>query len=275
MFKFITHRPLWVNILVGIVLAIGFFAVILLSLNWLTHHNQSKTVPSVTGKDFTDAKKILENAGFDVEIQDSIYTDTTKPMVVLKQFPESDEVVKVNRTVYLTINRSVPPMVEMPNLVGYSFRSAEMVLNNMNLRVGDTTFKPDFAKNSVLEQHYNGSIITPGTKLRMGSVISFVLGSGVGDREMSVPDIIGWKFGDVLEMLEQNGLVKGSVNVEPGVTDTLNAYVVRQNPERFDEDKKIQRIRTGQTMDVWLQAEKPAIRDTTTTNTNGNIPLPK
>ena len=270
MFKFITHRPLWLNILVGLVLAVGFFAMVLLSLNWLTHHNESKTVPLVTGKNFDEAKKILENAGFDVEIQDSIYVDTTRPMTVLKQVPESDEVVKVNRTVYLTINRSVPPMVEMPNLVGFSIRSAEMVLRNNNLRLGDTTFRPDFAKNSVLEQRYNGSIIAPGTKLRMGSTISFVLGSGVGDREFSVPDITGWRFGDVVDMLEANGLAKGAIVVDAGVTDTLSAFVYKQEPERFDEDKKIQKIRSGQTMNVWLQASKPEKRDTTTTN----IPLP-
>ena len=82
-------------------------------------------------------------------------------------------------------------MVEMPNLVGYSFRSAEMALKNSNLRVGDTTFKADFAKNAVLEQRYNGAVITAGTKIRMGSTISLVLGDGVGDRQFVVP-IIDW-----------------------------------------------------------------------------------
>ena len=52
-------------------------------------------------------KEILEQAGFEVEIRDSIYVDTTKALQVLKQVPEADEVVKVNRTVYLTINRAV------------------------------------------------------------------------------------------------------------------------------------------------------------------------
>ena len=80
---------------------------------------------------------------------------------VLKQVPEGDELVKINRTVYLTINRHVPPMVEMPNIVGFSFRNAEMALKNMGLRIGDTTYVTDFAKNSVLEQHYhNGGTIS-------------------------------------------------------------------------------------------------------------------
>jgi eukaryotic-like serine/threonine-protein kinase len=269
--KFITHRPLWLNILVGVLLAIGIFSVFVLSLNWLTHHNVSKTVPNVTGKSFEEAERILEKAGFEVEIQDSIYTDTAKPMAVLKQFPESEEVVKVNRSVYLTINRAVPPEVEMPNLVGYSFRNAEMVLTNSGLRVGDTTFKPDFAKNSILEQRYNGGLIAPGTKLRMGSTISLVLGDGIGNQEFAVPTLVGLTVADALQIMESIGLSKGvlvSINGD-AIADTLNAYVGKQTPGPFDEEKRRLRIRSGQTIDLFFQSEKP-VRD----SVSSNLPLP-
>ncbi len=256
MFKFITHRPLWINILAGIALALAIFCIFVFSLNWLTHHDQSKTVPAVLGKTFADAKDQLEKAGFEVEIQDSIYVDTAKPLKVLKQVPDADELVKVNRTVYLTINRAVPPLVEMPNIIGYSYRSAEMVLKNANLRVGDTTFKPDFARNAVLEQLYKGAAITPGTKVRMGSIISLVLGDGVGDKQFVVPSLIGMTFGQAKARLEENGIALGSV-IAIGVEDTSSAYIYWQNPSRMNEDKKFNYIRSGQLIDVKLQAEKP------------------
>ena len=66
---------------------------------------------------------MLETQGFEVEIQDSIYNDTASPAAVLRQFPDADALVKVNRTVYLTINRAIPPVIDMPNLEGLSFRS--------------------------------------------------------------------------------------------------------------------------------------------------------
>ncbi|MGH2553370.1 MAG: PASTA domain-containing protein, partial [Chitinophagaceae bacterium] len=125
MFKFITHRPLWVNIITGIVLALGIFAFFLLSLNWLTNHGRSATVPNVAGKSYEEARSLLRKAGFVVKIQDSIYIDTVKSLSVIKQFPEADEIVKSNRTVFLIVSRAVPPIVEMPNLVGYSYRNAE------------------------------------------------------------------------------------------------------------------------------------------------------
>jgi len=256
------QRPLWAHILSGLILALVIFAVFLLSLNWITHHNRSAAVPAVAGKKYDEAKKILKKAGFDVVIQDSIYVDTLKPLSVIKQIPDADEVVKSNRTVYLILSRAVPPIVEMPNLVGYSFRNAEMVLSNMNLRIGDTIFKPDFAKNAVLEQLYNGSTITPGTKIRKGSVISLVLGDGVGKREFAVPVITGMQFCDVKARLEASGIVIGAVIADPDVTDTCSAWIYWQNPERFDEEKKLNHIRTGQTIDVKLQLDKPARKDT-------------
>lgn len=256
MLKAITGRPLWLNVLVGIILAIGIFALFLLSLNWITGHGKSATVPSVTGKTFEQAKTILKKAGFAVEIQDSIYVDTVPALHVIKQIPDADEVVKSNRTVFLVIRRAVPPEVEMPNLTGYSFRNAEMVLKSMDLRVGDTTFKPDFARNAVLEQIYNGEIIKPGTKIRKGSVISLVLGDGIGNQEFSVPIITGMTFCDAKAELESMGLSVGAI-VLNGVTDTCNAFIFKQTPGRYDDEKRILRIRSGQTIDVWLQSDRP------------------
>ncbi|MBC7946496.1 MAG: PASTA domain-containing protein [Chitinophagaceae bacterium] len=267
MFKFITHRPLWLNILTGLLLAFAIFFIFIFSLKWLTHHDESRTVPAVTGKTFEEAMAILDKAGFDVEIQDSLYVDTVKPHRVLKQVPEPDEIVKVNRTVYITINRAVPPLVPMPNLVGFSFRSAEMELKNMGFRIGDTTYKADFAKNSVLEQRLNGEIINSGTMVRMGSTISFVLGSGVGNEKFVVPNLVGMRFCDAKFLVESHGLMLGSVVPQSDVTDTCNAFIYKQNPERFNEEKKFQHIRTGQTMDVFLQVEKP-VTDSTA------VPLP-
>jgi len=245
------------NILVGVLLVTGLFLFFVLSLNWCTNHGKSVTVPLVTGKNYETASDQLKKLGFDVEITDSIYVDSLPPGRVIKQIPEADEVVKENRTIYLLVNRAVPPMIEMPNLIGYSYRSAEMILNNLGIKIGDTSFKPDFAKNSVLEQWHNGERIPPGSKLRKGSTVSLVLGDGVGKREFAVPNIVGLRFGDAQALLSEYGISFAVVLPDPDVIDTLNSYIYWQNPERYDEDKRLRHIRSGQTMDVRLQQEKP------------------
>src|SRR5580692_11671586 len=137
-------------------------------------------IPSVTGISLAEAKKTLQAQGFEVQIQDSVYSDTMPPLQVVKQFPEADNLVKVNRTIFLTINRSQAPFIQMPNLVSMSFRNALMVLRQYGLKMGDTIFKPDFARNSVLDQQVNGERIKPGTSIQQGSAITLVLGNGIG-----------------------------------------------------------------------------------------------
>ena len=106
----------------------------MLSLGWLTDHGKAATVPSLTGKSLEEVKRVLDSTGFEWEVQDSVYVDSIPPLQIVKQFPDADEVVKAGRTIYLTINRMVPPQVEMPSLVGFSLKSAELYLQSLQLR---------------------------------------------------------------------------------------------------------------------------------------------
>ncbi|SDC34967.1 PASTA domain-containing protein [Niabella drilacis] len=274
MFRFITRRPLWVNILAGIFLALAVFSIVILSLGWLTHHNDARTVPPLLGKTLAQAEKILADAGFELVVQDSVFNDTLKPLQVVRQVPDEYEVVKSSRTVYLTINRAEPPLVEMPNIVGYSLRSAEFTLNNMGLKLGDTTFKPDFAKNTVLAQLYNGVAIQPGAKIRQGSRVDLVIGSGLG-ASFLVPNLIGLTYTDAKSVLEDKGIGLGSVIPAAGVTDTAAAFVYRQSPERFDAEGNTRSIRPGQIVDIWLSQERPVVDSAGSSGGNRKDSLPQ
>jgi len=248
------------NLLAGLVLMVLFLFLLSTLLGPLTRHGKNKTVPNVVGKSFEEAKKILANSGFDVEVQDSLYTDTTAKGSVLRQVPDGDAIVKISRTVYITINRQVPPIVEMPNIVGFSLRNAELQLKNMGLKIGDTSYVTDFARNSVKEQNYhNGGPIAPGTKIPQGSSIDLVLSNGIGETEFSVPNLIGMTYGAAKNLLESNGLSFLVTLADPEVADTANAYIYWQNPPRMGEDGRRIKIRSGQTMDVRLSTVRPAI----------------
>jgi len=262
MFQFITKRPLWINLLAGLILMVVLLFILSIFLGPLTRHGKNKTVPNVVGKSFEEAQKILNNSGFDVEVQDSIYSDTTAKGSVLRQVPDGDAIVKISRTVYLTINRQVPPLVEMPNLKDFSLRNAELQLRNMGLRIGDTSYVHDFAKNTVQEQNYKGSPIAPGTKIQQGSAIDLVLSDGLGETEFTVPNLVGMTFREAKIFLESNGLGFSSILPDPGVVDTASAYIYKQDPTRIGEDGKHIKIRSGQTMNVWLSLTRPVI-DTT------------
>ncbi len=255
MFRFLTSKPLWVNILAGFIFLVVLLLIFLGSLDIITHHGKTMKIPAVVGQSIDEARKTLESQGFEIQIQDSIYNDTIPPLQVIKQFPEADNLVKVNRTVYLTINRALAPEVDMPNLLSMTFRNAEMVLRRYGLKLGDTLFKPDFARNSVLDQIYKGESIKPGTKIQQGSEITLVLGNGVG-LEFIVPDLFGLSYREARSSISEAGLIVGSVVPDADVADTMNAFVYRQNPDRYDYEKQINHIRQGQIIDLWLSAQK-------------------
>jgi eukaryotic-like serine/threonine-protein kinase len=256
-FKFLTSKPLWVNIVAGLVLLLLLLLLFLGSLALLTQHGKTMKIPVVTGLPYDQAKKTLESQGFAVQIQDSVYYDTTPPLQVVKQFPEADNLVKVNRTVYLTINRAEAPFIQMPNLVSMSFRNADMILRQYGLRLEDTVFKPDFAKNSVLDQLYKGATIKPGTQIQQGSSITLVLGNGIGDRGFIVPDLFGLTYRQAKARIDSLNLTFGSVVPKSDVRDSDNAYIYKQEPAQFNEEGKPNRIRPGMALDVFLQVQKP------------------
>jgi len=256
LFRFITKQPFWVNLLAAIALVVGSLFLVLWMLGFITRHGQYERVPSVIGKPSAEAIRLLEDKGFTVEIQDSIWLESEPVEAVLKQLPAGEDMVKAKRTIYLTINRSQPPMVDMPNLVGLSFRNAELYIKQMGLRIGDTSRKPDIAKDAVLEQLYNGAPIRPGTKIYQGSVISFVLGSGLGHAELQVPQLVGMRFSEAQAFLSGMGINIGAILADPDVKDTANAFIYKQSPELRsilpDGSSQINKMLPGQSMDVWI-----------------------
>jgi beta-lactam-binding protein with PASTA domain len=265
-FKFITDRPFWVNLLAAIIIALLLLFLFLKMLGWITKHGEYLKIPAVTGMKTTEAVKLLEEQGFEVYIQDSVFTDTTARGIVLKQLPDPGATVKINRTVFITVNRLIPPMIDMPQLEGQSFSSALKILERNHLKLGDTISKPDFMMGSVLEQRYNGMKIEAKAKIQWGSRITLVIGGGLENQLMLVPSLIGMTFGDAKAYLEANGIGLGGIIPDPDgkITDTAAAFVYQQRPERFDADLKPMFIQSGQVMDIWISQVMKSIPDTAT-----------
>lgn len=279
MFKYLTSKPFWVNALVALGVLLLLVFLFFFSLSWITNHDKNEKVPNIVGQNIVAATKLLKDKGFDVEVQDSIFVDSIGRLAVIRQSPEADANVKAGRTIYLTINRAVAPEVDMPNLSGFSFKSAQYMLQTLNLKVGDTSYKPCAGPSTILEQLYNGQPIKEGTKIPMGSTISFVLCSGLGSTDIPVPDMYGMTVEEAISHLATLNIGKGSINARGVViSDTLKAYIIEQTPPPFTEvvpgEKKQNRMRPGQTMDFIINSAAPAPRAVDTSKQNTNPPTP-
>ena len=259
MFQFITNRSFFLNLLIALLLGLAIVFVFFQLLDGITKHGQYANVPSVKGKSIEDATKMLEAAGFRVEVQDSVFYDSLPKLSVVKQSPQPEELVKVNRTVYLTINRAEAPLVALPNFVGQTYRSVQLQLTTLGLKLGDTITRPDFAVGSVLEQLFNGVAVKPGAKIPMGSRISLVIGGGIKQSEVDVPFLLGLTFAEAKVLLESNDLLLGAVVTDGAIAVSAVGFVIRQNPPVRDEEGRTISIRGGQLIDLWISMDRTKI----------------
>lgn len=219
------------------------------------------------------AVDLLNNEGFEVVITDSAYNDSLPLNVVKKQLPLSGATVKVNRTVFLNVNPMQLPMVAMPKLEGLSYRFAVENLKKNNLKLGDTTERPDFMKGSVLDQLYKGKPIAAGDKVRWGSEIDLIIGGGVQQVQIPVPQLVGLTVSEARVLLQSQGIVLASIIGTGNVQDTATAFVYRQNPDTKDYQGNNNYIQPGQTMDIWIQVERP-VMDSVVIPEAGALPPP-
>ena len=265
----ITRRPLWVNMLAALGVVLLFVLIFFATLSWLTGHGKIQRVPSITGQNILAATKTLEAAGFDVVIQDSVFIDTLAKQAVVRQIPEAESIVKNGRTIYLTINRTVAPQVEMPNLAGFSVKSAEMYLISLGLRMGEISYRPDIARNAVLEQLLGDRSSAPGTKIPIGTGSKVVLGSGEGMGDIEVPQLVGLTFEAGRMMLQTMNINLGAVVAVTPITDSAAAFIIRQSPAALSDSldmsgfKLPNKMKPGQLMDLFISNTAPVATDST------------
>lgn len=240
-------------VIIGVICAVIYW-LFFASLGYITGHGEEVKVPVLSGKSITESVAILEKAGFEIDI-DSSYAPEQKALIVLSQQPDGGTTVKKGRTIFLVVNKLTPPSTPMPNLVNMSFRSAEMLLKSNKLILGDTILKPDIAQGAVLNQMISGKDIVPGTMIPQGSKITLVIGDGLGNKQMNVPDLDGMSYPEALAMLSGSNL-NYTVVFDGTISDSTSAVVYMQQPAAFNEYNEPNKIAEGDNVDIRIKQQK-------------------
>ncbi len=243
--KFLRHLGLAVAI--SLVLLLGT----LLWLKIYTHHGNTIVVPDLAGLTMDEVDDVTSSRRLRFEVVDSVFSTEMPRGTVIKQNPNARSRVKKNRKIFLTMNAVNPEMVSMPQLIGLSFRQAKLALQNAGLIQGTIQYKPDFAKNNVLQQMHNHSVINEGTVITKGAVIDLVLGMGLSSKTTRVPDLVGLGLEEASAIISDYFLNLGALTYDLSfeeAEDSAGAFIWRQYPD-FDEFK---RLNMGMEMDIWL-----------------------
>lgn len=233
MFKFIFSKTFLINIVIAIILAILIIWGIFKFIDSYTLHGETISVPSLEGLTVADTETVLTEKNLRYTILDSIYVPDAEKGVVLDQNPRADDLVKENRTIYITVSKIVPPKITMPNVVDMSLRLAVAKLESYGLKV-DTKYTPSECVNCVLTQELKGKEITPNTRIKKGSLILLTIGSGTSDVKVLAPYLIGLTQSEAKQKLMEASLNMGFSDFKNCETtkDSLTARVYKQNPVR-------------------------------------------
>ena len=252
--KFFTKALLY-----NLLIAIGITAFLLFLVNWglkvYTRHGQTMKVPDVRGKKYDDATDMLDKSHLDYEIMDSVYMTDKPPLTIVDQNPKPESVVKSGRTVYLTVNATMAPLAEVPDLVGKSsYKYARIQLEGLGFKVGDPVYKPDPHRDALLGMLADGKPLKLGSKIPRGSTIILLLGQGLTNEIITAPYLIGLRYEEaVVKIKEEYRLSIGAVTMDDGLTeaDKARAFVYKQDP--FYGRK----MHVGEEMDLWLAKDMP------------------
>jgi len=252
---FIFSRIFLINLCIAILLLFLGTCGVLYGLDKYTHKGETITVRDLRGLSIDDVKRVLDESKLNFVISDSSYQANTKPQTVIDQEPKPGSKVKENRTIYLTINARKAPKVKMPYLIDKSLRQAISELESRDLKVGERTYKPDIAKDAVLQQLYNGNSVDSGVMIPKGSVISLVLGSGFGQGAAQVPSLVGLTYEEARLVLVENSLNVGSTVYDNTVgtnnEDTVEAHIIRTVPPSGAP------IKMGEAVDLFFTKDVP------------------
>ncbi len=235
---YLKTRDFRTTLLAALGTVIAVLVIAYLSLGYYTRHGAGVPVPKLKGTNIDQAMNLLEQQGFRYQI-DSVYVQDKAPGTVIEQDPDAGTNVKEGRTIYLTVVTRLAPNVALPDLTQSTYREAVAILANYGLKVGDTSYVSDIARDRVMLVKFDGQELKAGSKLPKGSSLSLVLGNGAGASEVDIPDLMNQDLDAARFAIRGAGLTLGTITYQGMISDSTNLVVTGQLPMKTDSVSKV------------------------------------
>lgn len=232
--RFVFSKVFLVNLIIAGIVAAIVAVGLYFWLDDYTEHGITVATPDFTGVPINEIEAFADTTEVQWEIVDSLYTDEFPKGTVAEQEPRPGYGVKRGRKIYLTVNAVLPKQVKIPNVKNLSIRQAKAVLESVGLKLGELQYKPDIAKNAVLEQLISGKPVQKDQMAVMGTVIDLVLGDGLSNTRVPIPYLQYYTLQEATDRLNLASLNLATFKIDTPVVDTILARVYKQVPA-FDE----------------------------------------
>ncbi len=257
---FISSKIFIKNLTGMIAMVAAFMVFISWWLHCYTKHGESVTVPNFVDKPLDDAIDEAERKGFTVVVSDSIYKSGKMPHTVLEQNPAAMAKVKEDRTIYLTVTKSIAENVVLPDIAGGNddFEQYERKLANNDIKaeIVGRRYDPISEPNTILAVIMDGDTITNqlryGKKAPKGTILQFV----VSEREnpnIEIPDLVCKRLDAAKFLISNSNLNIGSIVRDASVVAEDKAYIWKQEPAY----QAGVTIRIGQQITLYISQKRP------------------
>ena len=256
--KFLFSKTFLKNLGIAVFITVILVSATMVTLRIYTHHGQSFEVPGLIGLSEDEVIRKVQAQKLNYTIIDSVYVNHVDPGHVVDQVPRPGFRVKQNRTILITINAKAPEKVIIPNLKNISFRQAQVLIENLGLKLGRIMYTPSEFNNLVLNVYSNTVEVFEGDMLEKGSLIDLEIGRGSDLDKTAIPDLIGLTLEDARMAIKDAILNEGIVIYDESVknlNDSLKAQVWRQRPD----PKLIRSIELGTSIDLWVTVDQEKI----------------
>ncbi|MBL8008096.1 MAG: PASTA domain-containing protein [Ignavibacteria bacterium] len=221
-------------------------------------HSDTVKVPKITGMNFIEAKKVIEDAGLEIKQGEVKYDESKQIGIILDQNPPSDETVKYGRRIYVTISGG-EQLTDVPSLSGKSLRDAKFTLEQRGLKLGETVRKNsnEFPEDYVLSQ-----VIQPGSKIKKNTSIDLILSDGPLIGDLKVPLLSGKTLEDAKKLITESKLKVGKITYQ-----TNNNMPPGQIIDQYPKSDKSANENT--TVDLFVSRKKAVVTQETEESETG------
>lgn len=210
------------------------------------------------------AIEVAKEGNFHLVITDSIHIVGKHGSIILSQNPPPAHRVKENRTVYVTVTKHIPDMVDisdLPNLYGENYDRKIKELK-IGYELESTIVGSIYDKGPerhIMQVIFNGDTIINKTQrernimIPRGSELQFVVSKSTGGR-VSLPDLRCQTYDAAKFLLSSYSLTLGESEADATVEDFGSAYVYRQEPA-YEPGKN---VTMGSTIVLYLTQDRPS-----------------
>jgi eukaryotic-like serine/threonine-protein kinase len=202
-----------------------------------------RKVPNVVGLPFDKAVQSLDSAGFRARQGQRRYNSTQPPEVVLAQTPPAGSIEQKAADVVLDVSAG-QRTGEVPRVIGQTAQQAQVAIENAGLDVAEIREQ--------VSERPRGEVLAvlpaEGENVQIPSGIIVTVSSGPST--VRVPDVMGRQLGEARSVLEQLGLVAGTVTADSTSVEAPNT-VIAQSPAAGSP------VRAGRKVDLTVSPRAP------------------